>query len=262
MENGKARAWDAMGAEFWLHGRPAARPSANEIGLYLELIPCEASCAILGASSRDLVECASRRGLKVTVFDFSKRMVDALLQALPSSHFEVVLHDVTKPFDKSLRRSFDFVLADRLINRLTTQEARGALTSVAELLLDEGEFRTAVHLGLYPMDLLLLKEAKSRGILSEVWDESAHTIDYCAAREILAQCILPHGDIPRDILQVWYENRGKESRYNQEDIEQLVSVESPCHAQLSILRQQTFPDAMSSQLFYFKPRRDGNLCAE
>src|SRR5437016_710051 len=79
---------------------------------------------------------------------------------------------------------------------------------------------SAAELGFYPMDLLLIEEGRRRGTLSRFYDEETCTFDYASAREELEACLVPHGSIERNVLLDWYEGRGKESRFQDEGIQQ------------------------------------------
>jgi len=115
--NTKSAAWDLIGSLFWEAGRVSAKPSDEEIELFLAGIPVGARCAVVGASTKNLVEALIARGAEVSVLDFSERMCADLRAALPAGSCQVHRHDITLQAPQDLRRSQQYVLSDRLVNR-------------------------------------------------------------------------------------------------------------------------------------------------
>lgn len=161
-ENAKAAAWDLIGSLFWESGRSSAKPSAEEIDLFLAGISDGARCTVIGASTKGLVEAVIERGAKVTVLDFSKRMCTDLRSALPEGSCRVWQHDITRPAPDELRHTQDFLLNDRLVNRFSQTEARKGLEGMLDLLADGGQLRASIKLGLYPMDERMVAAGRER----------------------------------------------------------------------------------------------------
>jgi sirohydrochlorin ferrochelatase len=222
ISNPKSHAWDHVGSQFWELGRPSARPDAATIARFLDGFDAGAAVLIVGASTRDLVVAAVRRGAEVTVVDFSRRMCDDLAAALRGLPVGILLADITDDCSHVGRHRFAGVLSDRLVNRFTVEELGRALRSMTRLARSGHEIRFTVKHGFYPMDLRLLELGRSDGTVNRFYDERSHTIDYPSAAHLLEQALVPHGDIPRAVLLPWYLGRGKETRYFPGDVERLV----------------------------------------
>ncbi|MER5968941.1 hypothetical protein ABT112_04190 [Streptomyces sp. NPDC002055] len=217
-ENTKSAAWDLIGSLFWESGRTTAKPSDEEIGLFLDGIPAGARCTVIGASTKDLVEALLAHGAQVTVLDFSQRMCDDLREALPVGSCRVLRHDITRPAPDELRGTQQFVLNDRLVNRFSETEARRGLEGMLDLLADGGQIRASIKLGLYPMDERMIATGRERGCLDRFYDAEAKVVDFSAAGDVLDDALLPHGDIDPELLLEWYRGRGREQRFDHEDI--------------------------------------------
>ena len=252
-ENCKSAAWDLVGSLFWTQGRSTARPTENEIGIFLEGLATEASIAIVGASTKDLVQAAVSCGLSVTVLDFSPKMC-ADLAAQLDEPVDVRVQDITAPITAELQARYDAVLSDRLINRFTREETVQAFSGMLALLKQGGSLRTSVKLGLYPMDERMIEEGSRLGTLSSFFDGPTQTIDFEAAGIVLESCLLPHGDIDRDILLNWYRGRGRESRYTDGDIRSLAAKADFRDHTLSLVLSQPFPDAKETTYYAFQKR--------
>lgn len=219
MSNPKSQAWDHVGAMFWQLGRLSARPDAATIERFLTGLEAGAAVLIVGASTRDLVAAAVGRGLEVTVADFSPRMCADLAAELGRAPARILEADITGECDWVGEGRFAAVLSDRLVNRFTADETIRAMRSMARLLRAGGEIRTTVKHGYYPMDLRLIDLGRADGTLARFYDEDTHTIDYAAAAHLLADALVPHGDIPPDVLLPWYLGRARETRYFAGDLE-------------------------------------------
>ena len=247
--NPKAAAWDAVGGRFWREGRASARPSAREIGAFLDGIVPGRRCAVVGASTKGLVEEALRRRLRTTVIDFSPVMLADLRAELPVAGYDCVCADATAEPPPELRDAVDAALSDRLINRFTHDDLRLFLRATLLMLAPGGELRTTVKLGFYPMDRLLIEEGKARGTLDRFWDEATRTIDYAVARDELEARLLPHGTIPRPVLLAWYHGRGRETRFSDEAIAAAVLEARADRRRFVDLRRWPCPDARDTQLY-------------
>jgi hypothetical protein len=217
--NPKSQAWDHVGAMFWKLGRPSARPDAATIERFLTGLDAGAAVLIVGASTRDLIAAAIKRDMMVTVADFSSRMCEDLAAELGCAPVGILQADITRDCGWVGEGRFAAILSDRLINRFTAEETVRAMRSKARLLQAGGEIRATVKHGYYPMDLRLIDLGRADGTLGRFYDERTHTIDYSAAAHLLAEALVPHGDIPRDVLLPWYLGRARETRYFPGDLE-------------------------------------------
>lgn len=247
--NPKSAAWDLVGGLFWESGRRTARPSVAEIGWMTRGIPAGARCVVVGASTRDLVVALLGIGAKVTVLDFAGRMCADLRAALPPGACPIHQHDITSGPLGQLAGTQDYVLSDRLINRFSETEALPGLLGMAGLLAVDGEVRTSVKLGLYPMDERMIALGRSHGCLAAFYDEDKRVMNFAAAGEILRQALLPHGDIPAEVLLDWYRGRGAEKRFEHEDIVELFGNSVTRRGTLRLLNSALLPDAPATRLY-------------
>ena len=227
MKNIKSKAWDEIGGLFWTEGRKTARPSREEIEQFLSGSSPEDNCLVLGASTFYLIQVAAKRGMNVTVVDFSKKMLDDL-QEYADFTLECVLADILKPTLKETlgNREFDLIVCDRLINRFHNVEVPAFFSNIEQLLTLNGSFHASIKMGLYPMDERLIDLAQKKGVLELVYEPESKTINYQGAVDILKEAILPHGEIDPEKLYRWYVGRNKESRFSKDDIEALIKNNS------------------------------------
>jgi hypothetical protein len=218
----KAEAWDAIGSLFWELGRSSARPSEREIDEFLADLPPGSPCAVIGASTKELIEAMIEAGHEVTVLDFSRRMCADLGSALGPGQCRIQKLDITRPVPEDLRATQAAVLSDRLLNRFGPAEAVDALAGMAALSAPGGEVRATVKLGFYPMDLRMISLGRERGCLERFYDPEERTLDFGAADGVLESAVLPHGEIPRDLLLRWYRGRGLEKRFDDAEIRALA----------------------------------------
>jgi hypothetical protein len=220
----KAEAWDAIGSLFWELGRSSARPSEREIEEFLAGLPPRSACAVIGASTKELIEAMIAAGHEVTVLDFSRRMCEDLGGALGEGRCRIRQVDITRPVPEDLRATQAAVLSDRLLNRFGPEEAIDALAGMAALAAPGGEVRATARLGFYPMDLRMIELGRERGCLERFYDADRRTLDFAAADGVLESAVLPHGEIPRDLLLEWYRGRGLEKRFDDAEIRALAEV--------------------------------------
>jgi NAD(P)-dependent dehydrogenase (short-subunit alcohol dehydrogenase family) len=249
VHNTKAGAWDLIGSLFWEVGRTSAKPSTAEIGLFLADVPAGARCSVVGASTKDLVEALVAHGAEVTVLDFSERMCHDLRAALPEGCCRVLQHDITRPAPDGLRGTQQFVLSDRLVNRFTAAEAEAGLAGMLDLLADGGQVRTSVKLGFYPMDQRMIDLGRERGCLERFYDAAQRTIDFSAAGDVLPDALLPHGGIAPELLLDWYRGRGREKRFDDADLVDLIGQARVTGRALRLLCASEFPEAPSTRLY-------------
>jgi hypothetical protein len=247
--NPKSAAWDLVGGQFWESGRQTARPSAAEIERMTRGIAAGARCVVVGASTRDLVVALLGRGAKVTVLDFAERMCADLRAALPPQACPIHQHDITGSPPGPLAGSQDCVLSDRLINRFSESEALPGLRGMADLLAMGGELRTSVKLGLYPMDRRMIELGRRHGCLAAFYDERQRVMNFTAAGQILEEALLPHGDIPAEVLLNWYRGRGSEKRFEHEDVVGLFAKSGSRRGRLRLVSSEPLPDAPATRLY-------------
>ncbi|MFD7919955.1 hypothetical protein ACFV3R_12100 [Streptomyces sp. NPDC059740] len=255
--NAKSAAWDLIGSLFWESGRTTAKPSDEEIGLFLDGVAAGARCTVVGASTKDLVEKLLERGAEVTVLDFSTRMCDDLRAALPPGSCQVLRHDITRPAPEGLRATQDFVLNDRLVNRFGADEAQAGVTGMLDLLAPGGQLRASVKLGLYPMDERMIAAGRERGTLAEFYQPEAKVIDFAAAGEVLTDALLPHGAISPDLLLQWYRGRGREKRFDHQDVIALVSGAAVDGRALRLVSSTEFGQAPQTRMYTAEAVADG-----
>ncbi|MER5749028.1 hypothetical protein [Streptomyces sp. NPDC002088] len=248
-ENEKSAAWDLIGALFWESGRTTAKPSDEEIGLFTDGIPAGAKCTVVGASTKDLVEALIARGAEVTVLDFSARMCDDLRSALPAGSCRVLRHDITRPAPEDLRGTQQFVLNDRLVNRFSESEARRGVEGMLDLLADGGQLRASIKLGLYPMDERMIALGRERGSLDRFYDADAKVVDFAAAGDVLTDALLPHGSIDSATLLQWYVGRGREQRFDHEDIVALLEAADVAGRGLVQVSTTAFGQAPATRMY-------------
>jgi len=223
--NNKSVAWDFIGGEFWEYGRPTARPSKNEIELFVKGIHHNDCCCVIGASTKDLIENILVISNNVFVYDFSRRMCNDLQKSISSKKLSIQELDICAELPKEKYESMDFIVNDRLINRFDLKEIVNYLRSCYEMLRPGGLLKSSLKLGLYEMDKKLITADKNRLKSLTVFDEENNTIDYSNTLDILEDCIIPHGSISKDKLIQWYSNRGKEKRFMNGDFEELFNTE-------------------------------------
>lgn len=238
----KSDAWDRIGSQFWNKGRESAKPSEKELAIFCSGIEKGQRCAIIGASTKGLVAAVSEITPNVIVFDFSARMCAELSQILPD--IEVHLVDITQPLPDDLVGTFDWVLSERLINRFDGDEAVRGVASMNALLRGGGVLRTSVWLGLYPMDRAMIEYGCANGTVDQFWDEATTTINFSQAGKALTEKLMPHGSIAQKDLHDWYLGRGREKRFSDEEIRELI-LSTGFHSLTSL----ALPDATNSSLY-------------
>lgn len=247
-ENAKAAAWDKIGGTFWAAGRTSAKPSTAELELFADGIGAGSRVIVVGASTKDLVETLIVRGAQVTVLDFSGRMCDDLRAALPADSCRVIQHDITGPAPAQLRSTQRYVLSDRLVNRFCGPEALAGIEGMADLLAPGGEVRASIKLGLYDMDRRMIAVGQARGCTDQFFDASNMIIDFAAAGDVLVDALLPHGQISTELLLDWYRGRGREQRFDHDDLVALFAAANGVHA-LDLAGSVEFPQAPETWLY-------------
>lgn len=215
-------AWNLVGGRFWKQGRESARPNNHDMHSFVSGLEKSANVAIIGASTKYLIEYAINLQHNVTVLDFSDIMLKDLKDEI-GKKCEYILYDILQDIPIELFAKFDCVISDRLINRFTKDESIRVICNSLQLLKDTGIVKHAIKLGLYEMDEKLIQYGKEHNILESFYDNATKTFDYTKTKEFLSDCIVAHGNIPKDILFQWYMGRGRESRFDLDDIKKVIN---------------------------------------
>jgi len=251
VDNPKASAWDVIGDLYWNAGYNGG-PGERDVDLYLEGVGQFSKVAVLGASTRALIEGAVARGAMVHVIDFSPVMIEVMRPRVDPRRCVFIQHDVTRSPPAYLRGMFDLIVADRLINRFAAHEMQPAFYTLLDLMALGAVCRSSIRLGLYQRDLPLIEEGRRRGNVRDFFDESTMTIDYGRAGDILDAMMPDHGRIPRSALLAFYRLRGAEKRLSHGDLESLIANTKIGDRQLVISNTQPLPDTADDTLYVFR----------
>lgn len=178
-------------------------------------------------------------------------MCNELLSHLKDKKINIILLDILKTIPSTLINKFSYVLTDRLINRFTTNEAEIFFKNASQLLEPSGQLRTVIKLGLYELDLKLIEYQETHPNEELFFDHLNNTIDYSKARNALIQIQLNNGDIPPQILLEWYILRGKETRYMEVSLEQLLKTRFNKKNEFTLLSKKILDDNTASILYQF-----------
>lgn len=250
----KAHAWDLVGGMFWRLGRVTARPSAQAVDQFLFGAGAACRVCVVGASTKNVVEAALARQASVTVIDFSGVMCRDLRHELPSPALTCHCADILGPPAAPLVGAFDVVVADRLINRMVHAECAVLFAHVCDLLRPGGVARLSAKLGFYEMDRRLLDEGRRRGTIDRFFDQRTRTIDFSQAESELSSIRVEHGRIPSDVLLPWYVGRGRESRFELQDLHGAIGTARARRPDLALESVQDLPDADGSVLLTLRRR--------
>jgi hypothetical protein len=237
-----------MGDKFWRLGEEKIKPNADMINWYLVGIEPGSSCCIVGASTYALVAEAIKRNIDVTVIDFSKKMCADLESALAGAKCKVIVHDILETTPSSIRNSFSYLLSDRLINRFSIDETIEFFHNAPTLLSPSGELRTVIRMGLYELDKKLIAYQEKHNLSEKIYDEEKNIIDFTNSKQALEEISPEMGAIPRDILIDWYVKRGRESRYTESLIDNVLMK----NGQLKLLNKQPTTDKTPSIYYQLK----------
>lgn len=218
-EEERVNAWNLVGGLFWQEGRVSARPNDNDIESFLSGAENK-KIAVIGASTKYLIEKAATISSNVYVLDFSEKMISDLKEVL-GDKCSYIKYDILK--GERLDQKFDLIISDRLVNRFTYWEAVNVIKNSIAMLEKNGVVKHAIKLGNYELDNRLIAYAKENGLALDFWDEETKTIDYTKTKDFLFGCIKEHGNISKDILYKWYLGRGRESRFDHKDIVDIVN---------------------------------------
>ena len=221
--NPKADAWDLVGGLFWKIGRKNAKPNDSMIASFLSGVSKKDRIMVIGASTKFLVEAALLKSEHITVIDFSSKMCEDLREEIHDEHCSILVQDILSPPNTENLTQQNVIIAERLVNRFSSAETQQFFNNIRHFLAADGLVRLTIKLGLYEIDKSLIAEGERKGTLLNFYDQNAKVIDFSQAKEELKTSVVAHGDIPRDLLIRWYEGRGKEARFDDADILQLIN---------------------------------------
>ena len=244
--NQKARAWDALGLKYYYLGRRSGKPSRGTIQWFTDGLRPGDRCLVAGGTSVGVIRAAARTGCALVVTDFSPRVCAELERELGGAA-AIVERDVLEPA-ADWDGAFTHLLCDALLNRFDDGEARRFERRAARILRPGGLLRATVKLGHYPMDLRLLALAPAGA--AGFWDERTRTMDYGRIGELLELGYARHGGIARDDLLEWYRHRGREKRFQAEDLDRMFAPPDWEPAGVA-------PDGRGSDRVRFGSRRTG-----
>lgn len=221
MKNSKSMAWDIIGERFWNMGTPSLEERKTELDFYFEGL--YNSVAILGASSDFMISEAIKKDINISVLDFSSQLLDAI-----RSKYKNATNVDTKFVDLTSRKlikktKYDRIIADRLVNRFSIKEAEQFFTNVLNMLNDNGELRTIIRLGMYPIDKKLLQVSEKQKTASKFWKSDQMTIDFKLAKNELNLVIESMDGVKKSDIVDWYYYRGEEQRFNMSIIKRLIT---------------------------------------
>ncbi|MFU0790725.1 hypothetical protein JNUCC74_01790 [Cerasibacillus sp. JNUCC 74] len=217
----KQVAWDSVGLNFWRLGRDTAKPSRDTLDWYMEDVTKTSSVLIVGGTTVDLIKAIEGTGARLSVVDFSSRICVELRDHI-STETKVINQDVVNDFS-GWGESYDLICSDTLINRFDSNETKCFQENMYSILNNNGKMKSTVKIGMYPMDQEMIEYSRNNNMSIDFWDEENNTIDYSKAKPILEGGLLPHGKINKEDLLAWYGNRGKEKRFNEDDLRLLFS---------------------------------------
>lgn len=237
--NPKAEAWRNIGSSFWNSTDVEGRPSEEEIEIYCNGISAEHQVLIIGASTFFLIKRLVDLGASVTVLDFSHVMVDALRLDIAADNLTVHVCDVTSSEMTNHYSNYDFLIADRLINRFSENEFKLAIQNFKNMIAKFGEIRLGVKIGLYDLDEKIIEELKKKNKESLFLKSESLEVNYSKIPNELSLNIFPHGDQPMDVIIDWYLKRGVEKRYTPESLIKLSEEFGGLHVRKNIKFSQT-----------------------
>ncbi len=215
--NVKAKAWDAIGADFW-HPSYYSGPTQAEVGQFLRGVDAGASLCILGASTISLIRACLERSSDVTVIDFSEGMLTALKSEIGESRCRTIRHDLLDPPPPELSGIFDAVFSDRLINRFDDREMPVACRNMFQLVGKAHLARHKVRLGFYERDIAILEAGRRNGTLANFYFPLTQEIDYSRATTELSELLAASGEVPQDKVRKFHKYRGLEKRPSLDEI--------------------------------------------
>lgn len=105
----------------------------------------------------------------------------------------------------------------------------------------------------------MIDNGRERGTLETFFDADAKVIDFAAAGEVLTDSLLPHGGIDSGLLLDWYRGRGREQRFDHEDVLALVATAAVEDRGLSLVSATEFGQAPKTRMYTaaaVRPRQD------
>ncbi len=205
-------AWDAVAGLYWRQsiGNP---PTLEMLDNFLSDVKIGDRVAVIGASTYNLISEVAVRGASLSVLDFSQRMLDELRADLPDAEIDFHRIDISSGSPSAFARRYDFVLSDRLINRIDRHDIPHALSFLVEMLDTDGMLKCSVRLGLYEADLRVIAQVGQSDTLNSFLDGATNEIDYSR----LPPDILEHALGSRELAML-YAARGREKRFTEDEL--------------------------------------------
>lgn len=249
-ENSKSDGWNIIGRSFWNIGHVYIRESVNALNLFMNEIKWSNPVAIIGASGIDLIKRALQQKLDFSVIDFSSKMCEDLAQEIHPEHCPMFLHDMIYDAPTRFARAFNYILTDQVINCFARVNVPLFFKNISLMLQPQGELRTIIKIGFYDIDQHIIEYAKKIGTVDNFYNFQQKTINYAKAQEELDAIVIPHQDVPKELLVKWYMNRGEESRFELEDINVNLINQAVTDGQFKII--EAIPISSLTRSTYFR----------
>lgn len=251
----KVKAWDLINRTFWDIGHKDLGHNPDLLARLCENILKEDQCCLLGASMFPLIKYFLEQDVKITVVDFSKAMCNALRVEFFHKPFSIINDDILSLNENHSGMKFDTIITDQILNCIDPEKISLFFSSIANLLADDGEFRCVVKLGLYKIDVEILKQQKLDGA-PLAFSYKDYIFDYSKCENVLARIINTtnsHGKLLLD----WYLQRGQEKRYVMADFYDGAIYKMICQSGLYVDARKRFT-GHDDLLFLKIVKRSGN----
>lgn len=217
----KQLAWSLLGGQYWNRGYYGG-PSEPDIAKFLAGISREQTVMIAGASTIQLIQQAKKIASQVGVLDFAQVMIDDLRAETVHDAQACYLMDLTSEGNLHIG-AFDYLLADRLINRFAACHLEQVMKNIRCLLSTSGEARLSVRIGLYQRDLKIIERLQAQRESKAFFNPVTWEVNYYDVCPIILQEVLPeYGEIERDKIVNHFMLRGLEKRFRPGEFEDMV----------------------------------------
>lgn len=252
INNNKSDGWNIIGRSFWDIGHVYIRENENALNLFMNNIDTEQCSCIIGASGVDLIKAAMKYQIKFAVVDFSKQMCEDLAKELYPEQCTMYLHDMIYDPPQRFLNQFYYILTDQVINCFARESVPLFFKNISQMLKPYGELRTIIKIGFYDIDQHIINYGKKIGTVDNFYDMTRKTINYSKAEQELNAIVVPHQDVPKDVLVKWYMNRGEESRFELEDINMDLINQSITTGKFEIVEVKPISRLTRSMYFRFQ----------
>ena len=251
-DNNKSEGWNIIGRSFWNIGHTYIREDNNALNMFLENISSQKQCCIIGASGVDLIKAAMAHHLDFCVIDFSRTMCEDLAKEIHPEQCQMFLQDVILDDPKRFAEHFHYILTDQVINTFSKETVPTFFSNMSQMLKPGGELRTIIKIGYYDLDQLLIEHGRNTGTLHHFFDETKNTINYANAEQELSAILVPHEQVPKEVLVDWYMGRGEESRFDLKEIDSnLINSRIPT-GRFEIIEMRPISNLTQSMYFRFQ----------